>query len=103
MHIHPFLRDARSTRQLRLTRSLASALAVAAIAAPAAGARPQFDLGSADGATPPDHDTPVVTRTIDRGFDTGSAAIGAGVAAALLLAAGGLSASHRQHRLRAHH
>ena len=91
-----------STRQRHLTRSLASALALAAIAAPTAGAQPWHTLGPGEGATPPDYDTPVVTRTIDRGFDTSSAAIGAGVAAALLLAVGGASASHRQQRLHVH-
>ena len=43
------------------------------------------------------------TRTLDDGFDTGSAAIGAGVAAAVLLAVGGGAASHRRHRLRVDH
>jgi hypothetical protein len=103
MHTHPDLEDAVSTRQLRLIRSIAGALAVAAIAAPAAGARPWQTLGPGEGATPADYDTPVVTRTVDDGFDADSAAIGAGVAAALLLAIGGASASHRQHRLRVHH
>lgn len=92
-----------STRQHRLTRSLAGALAIAAIAAPAAGAQPWHTLGPGGGATPPDYDTPVLTRTLDGGFDAGSAAIGGGVVAALLLAAGGASASHRRHRLRVNH
>jgi hypothetical protein len=103
MHIHPVPECHMSTRQHRLTRSIAGALAIAAIAAPAAGARPQYDLGPGAGATPLGYDTRVVTRTIDGGFDPSSAAIGAGVAAALLLAAGGASASHRRHRLRANH
>jgi hypothetical protein len=98
MHIHCPL----SSRQHRLSRSLAGALAVVALAAPAAGAQPWHTLGPGAGATPPDYDTPVVTRTVDGGFDTGSAAIGAGVAAALLLAAGGASASHKRHRLLHH-
>jgi hypothetical protein len=103
MHHHPLPKDARSIRQRRLSRSLAGALAIAAIAAPAAGARPGYDPGPGEGATPPDYNQPVVTRTVDHSFDAGSAAIGAGVAAALLLAAGGASASHRRHRVRAHH
>jgi hypothetical protein len=92
-----------SDRQHCFTRGLAGALAIVAIAAPAAGAQPWHTLGPGEGATPPDYHRPVVTRTIDRGFDTSSAVIGAGVAAALLLAVGGASASHRQHRLRVHH
>jgi len=102
MHNHPTPKDARSTRQ-RLTRSLAAALAIAALAAPAAGARPQTDLGPGEGATPADYNRPVVTRTIDDGFDPGSATIGAGLAAALLLAAGGGMASYRRHRLHIRH
>jgi hypothetical protein len=100
MHIHSLPAGAMSTRPHRLTLSLAGALAIAAIAAPAAGAQPWHTLGPGEGATPADYDTPVVIRTIDDGFDAGSAALGAGVASALLLAAGGASASHRRHRLR---
>jgi hypothetical protein len=105
MHIHSVLESVMPTRHHRLTRSLAGALTIAAIAAPAAGAQPQHNLGPGEGATPADYDNPVVTRTIDGGFDVGSAAIGAGGAAAiLLLAAGGASAaSHRRHRPRVSH
>jgi hypothetical protein len=89
-----------SAQQPRLARSLAGAVAIAAIAAPAACAQPWHTLGPGEGATPPDYGQPVVTRTIDGGFDAGAAAIGAGVAASLLLAAGSASASRRRHRLR---
>jgi hypothetical protein len=99
MHIHP----APSTPPRRLIRSLAGALVIATIAAPAAGAQPWDTLGPGEGATPPDYNQPVVTRTIDHSFDAGSAAIGAGVAASLLLAAGAGSASYRRHRLPVHH
>jgi hypothetical protein len=103
MHNHSLPSGSPSTGRRRLTRSLAGALAIAAIAAPAASAQPWHTLGPGEGATPPDYGQPVVTRTIDGGFDTGSAAIGAGVAASLLLAAGSASASHRRHRLRVNH
>ena len=90
----------------RFTRSVAGALALAAIAAPTAGALPaeQVQGGSASGspssveskAAAP---APTVTRTIDEGFDVGSAAIGAGSAAAFLLVAGaGVSAMVHRHR-----
>jgi hypothetical protein len=103
MHNHFLPSGSPSTRRRRLTRSLAGALAIAAIAAPAAGAQPWHTLGPGEGATPPDHGQPVVTRTINDGFDAGSAAMGAGVTATLLLAAAGASASHRRHRLRVNH
>jgi hypothetical protein len=45
---------------------------------------------------------PTVTRAIDKGFDLGSAALGAGGAAAVLLltAAGTSAVSHRQRKTR---
>jgi hypothetical protein len=101
-HINSVLEGIMSAQHHHLTsRSLAGALAIAAIAAPAAAAQPQHTVGPGQGATPPDYDKPVVTHTIDGGFDAGSAAIGAGGAAtALLLAAAGASAaSHRRHRV----
>jgi len=103
MHIHSLLAGAMPSRPHPFTRSLAGALAIAAIAAPAAGAQPWHTLGPGEGATPPDYAQPVVIRTVDSGFDVGSAAIGAGVAAALLLAVGGGTASHRRHLLRVNH
>jgi len=75
----------------RFTQSLAVGLAAGALAAPAAGARP----------APPDPPSqPPVVQTIDQGFDAGSAAIGAGGAAALILlvSAGGVTYRHRHHR-----
>jgi hypothetical protein len=78
----------------RFTRTLTGALVVTALAAPAATARPLYDK-------PVRHSepAPTVTRTIDEGFDVGSAAIGAGGAAAVLLltAAGAAAVSHRRH------
>ena len=75
----------------RITRITAVALAAAALGAPAASARPASDPG---GNKP----QPVV-REIDRGFDTGSAALGAGGTAAILLlsVAGGLVILRRRH------
>jgi hypothetical protein len=76
----------------RLTRTMTGALVVTALAAPAATARP-IDANT----TRPFESAPTVTRTIDEGFDVGSAAIGAGGAAAVLLltAAGAVAVSHR--------
>lgn len=79
-----------SRRSRRVGRAVASALAVSALAAPAAGALPcEFVCGSATpGST--------VTRTIDGGFDWGSAGLGAGAGAALvLLSLGGVRAGSR--------
>jgi hypothetical protein len=99
-------------RSHRLTRTVAGALAVTAFAAPAASAYPAEQLQgsprSQDISGPPlpiDPDAqaprPTVTRTIDDGFDFGSAAIGAGGAAAVLLlsAAGASAVTHRHHRV----
>jgi len=81
----------------RFTRTLTSAVIVTALAAPAATARPLYDQ--------PGHrseSAPTVTRTIDEGFDVGSAAIGAGGAAVvvLLTAAGAAAVSRRRHPVR---
>ncbi len=78
----------------RFTRTLAGALVVTAFAAPAATARPLYDR--------PSEPAPTVTRAIDEGFDVGSAAIGAGGTAAVLLltAAGAAAVSHRRHPVR---
>ncbi len=98
-------------RPHRLTRTVAGALAVTALAAPAASAFPGEQIqgsphskGSANSRPLPidsnaQAPAPTVTR-IDDGFDTGSAAIGAGGAAALLLlTAAGASAVSRRHHL----
>lgn len=90
----------------RLTQSVAGALAIAALAAPAAGAFPAEQVQGNPNPNAPSRSSlvtrapaPTVTRTIDQGFDTGSAAIGAGGAAAvLLLTAAGLSAGVHRHR-----
>jgi hypothetical protein len=99
-----------STRH-RLTQSVAAALVIAAVAAPAAGAVPAEQVqGNPNPNAPaaPIHvnDTsagpaPTVSRTIDNGFDVGSAAIGAGGAAAVLLlgAAGASALVHRRHHV----
>ena len=78
----------------RFTRTMTGALVVSALAAPAATARPLYDR--------PSEPAPTVTRTIDEGFDAGSAAIGAGGAAVVLLltAAGAVGMSHRRHPVR---
>ena len=86
----------------RLTRALAGALAITALAAPAAVARP-VDATPSRMASPPasSHSNatvpaPTVIRTIDNGFDWGSAGIGAGAAAAIiLLSLGGVRVGSR--------
>jgi hypothetical protein len=97
-----------SARHHRLARTLAGALALSAIAAPTAGALPaeQVQGGSPSTNAAPAIDktealAPTVTRTIDEGFDWGSAAMGAGGATALLLltGAGATAVSHRHRRV----
>lgn len=93
-----------SPRRPRLSHAVAGALAVAALAAPTADARPYeefFGSTSARSEQQAEAPAPTVTRTVEEGFDWGSAAIGAGGAAAVLLLAGaGASAvSHRHQRL----
>ena len=81
----------------RLTRTSTAALIVTALAAPPATARP-IDVNTGR----PAELAPTVTRTVDEGFDVGSAAIGAGGAAAglLLTAAGVAVVSRRRHPVR---
>jgi len=91
----------------RLRHALVGALAIGAITAPAANAMTGeqwrassgSDGGSAKVSSEP---APTVTRTIDDGFDLGSAAIGAGSAAAVLLlgGAGATAVSRRRQRVR---
>jgi hypothetical protein len=90
-----------SHRRSQLPRSLAAGLAAAALAAPAAHASPIIDPGSGHATPSAAADPPAVTTTIDEGFDWGSAAIGAGGAAAVLLlsAAGATALSPRRHRI----
>jgi len=91
-------------RSRRLTRAVAGALAVTALAAPAAAARP-IDAAPSWSTSPPaaspspaDTPAPTVIRTIDAGFDWGSAGIGAGATAALvLLSIGGVRAGAHAH------
>jgi hypothetical protein len=81
------------TRSHQFRRAAISALAITAIAAPAAGARPATEPQSSSGYNAsavaiepePAAPAPTVTRAIDAGFDWGSAAVGAGGAAAVLL------------------
>ena len=77
------------------TRTLAAGVVAAALAAPPAMARPSDDArtpvvrgGAATVVVEPEpaHATaPTVVRPIDSGFDWGSAAVGAGGSAALLV------------------
>jgi hypothetical protein len=80
-------------------RALAAALATAALLAPTAAAAPAPEAGGNREPAPTKH-APIVSQTIDTGFDVGSGAVGAGGATAgLLLAAGAASALwHRRHR-----
>jgi hypothetical protein len=79
----------------RITRITAVALSAAACAAPAANAAPAPEPG---GNKPGPQATPTVV-TLDRGFDWGSAAAGAGGSASLLLVtAAGAFALTRRHR-----
>jgi hypothetical protein len=102
--LHLRLQEATMLVSRRLTRALAGALAVAALAAPSAAARPALEPGDrpASGSSQAielqsDSGVPVVTRSTDTGFDWGSAAVGAGGAAAvlLLIGAGSSQVLHR--------
>jgi len=91
----------------RFRHAVLGALAIGAISAPAANAMTseQFRASSGSDVTPTkvsSQPAPTVTRTIDDGFDLGSAAIGAGSAAAVLLlgGAGATAVSRRRHRVR---
>lgn len=90
----------------RLRNALAAALAIGALTAPAANAvtGEQFRTSSGSDSTSAvgssDSPAPTVTRTIDDGFDLGSAAIGAGSAAAVLLLGGAGATAVSRHRRR---
>jgi hypothetical protein len=80
-----------------IARLLTVGLIAGALAAPAAVAQPIADPQTSE---PAPSDAPVV-RTIDEGFDWGSAAIGAGGAGAaiVLVSLGGVAVASR-HRMR---
>jgi hypothetical protein len=80
-----------------IARLLTVGLIAGALAAPAAVAQPIADPQTSE---PAPSDAPVV-RTIDEGFDWGSAAIGAGGAGAaiVLVSIGGIAVASR-HRMR---
>jgi hypothetical protein len=91
-----------TTHHLHLPRSLAVATATIALAAPSAMARlsseeAQVLASRGIGApTPVTHVSAPRAASPDTGFDWGSAGIGAGAAAGLLLvAAGGVGATYR--------
>jgi hypothetical protein len=89
----------------RFRHAVVGALAIGAISAPAANAMTgeQFRASSGYDATPTkvsSQPAPTVTRTIDDGFDLGSAAIGAGTAAAVLLLGGAGATAVSRHRQR---
>ena len=89
----------------RLTRALAGALAATALAGPAAVARP-IDTGPVYNLPAPSRSdaaarAPTVIRTIDDGFDWGSAAIGAGGAIGLVAVATGAGLTLRRRQVAA--
>jgi hypothetical protein len=89
----------------RLRHALVSALAIGALTAPAANAMTgeQFRASSGSDATPTkvsSQPSPTVTSTVDDGFDLGSAAIGAGAAATVLLLGGAGATAVARHRRR---
>jgi hypothetical protein len=85
-------------RSRRLTRAAAGALAIIALAAPAASARPVDPPTGWKLSTPAEsrsqthQPATTIIRTTDDGFDWGSAGIGAGAAAIVLLSLGGVRA-----------
>jgi len=87
----------------RLRNALAAVLAIGALAAPAASAitGEEFRASSGSDSTSTNNPAPTVTRTIeDDGFDLGSAAIGAGTAATILLLGGAGATVVVRHRRR---
>jgi len=89
----------------RFRHALVAALAIGALSAPAANAvtGEQFRASSGSDSTPSKQigqPAPTVTSTVDDGFDLGSAAIGAGSAAAVLLLSGAGAAAVSRHRRR---
>jgi hypothetical protein len=87
-----------SHRRTRITRNLSAGLVAIALAAPASQASPLLEPGSGKAVGAP-AETPAETTVIDEGFDWGSAAIGAGGAAVVVLlgAAGASALSPRRH------
>ncbi len=85
-------------RSRRLAGMLTATLATSALAASPAAAGPAIGPDGGDGVPP--EPAPVIVRTVDQGFDVGSAAIGAGGAGALLIVVslGGLAVASRHHR-----
>jgi hypothetical protein len=89
-----------------LLRALAAALAIGALTAPAANAmtdeqwRGGLYRSDSTSATSSNSPAPTVSRTIDDGFDLGSAAIGAGTAATILLLGGAGATAVSRHRRR---
>jgi hypothetical protein len=88
-----------------LTRLLAAALVTGAVIAPAAGAQPARDVTQGSGTAavsavspPPPRGVATPVTSDSSGFDWGSAAIGAGAAVLVALAAGGVATTrHRVH------
>jgi hypothetical protein len=85
-----------SRRSRRLSGTVAGALAVSALAAPAAGALPCEAICGSTTSSQTRPPTQTTTRVIDNGFDWGSAGLGAGGGAAIvLLSLGGVRAGSR--------
>jgi hypothetical protein len=119
VQFHP---SPRSIIQMRATLTTVSVVALLAAGAGTASARPDVPTGRADAAihaqamraqslhyeqlaavaaSRDPAPTPIVrvTRVADGGFDWADAGIGAGLAAAMLLSAAGVSTLRRQHAL----
>ncbi len=92
----------------RLSSAIVGALAIVALTAPAANAITDeqwrgglYRSDSTSAVESSNRPAPTVTRTIDDGFDLGSAAIGAGGAATILLLGGaGATMVARRRRVR---
>lgn len=97
-----------SSSRRRLSSAIAGALAIGALTAPAANAITDeqwrgglYRSDSTSAVDSSNSPAPTVTRTIDDGFDLGSAAIGAGSAATILLLGGaGATMVARRRRVR---
>ena len=89
----------------RLRYVLVSALAIGALTAPAANAMTGEQFRASPGADgtptkPSSQPAPTVTSTVDDGFDLGSAAMGAGTAATVLVLGGAGATASARHRRR---
>ena len=87
----------------RLIRLIAASIAALALLAPSAMARSDYPVSPVSSSSSSDGPPVVVEADESSGFDWGSAAIGAGVAAGIVLLAGATATTTVRHRRTAAH